>query len=55
MLAISFQPEAGTIHICRLTVLAAADALDKLGNKQARGQIAAAKVCIYVPVCLRGV
>lgn len=30
---------------CRLTVLAAADALDKVGNKAARGQIAAAKVC----------
>lgn len=29
---------------CRLTVLAAADALDKVGNKAARGQIAAAKV-----------
>ena len=28
---------------CRLTVLAAADALDKKGNKAARGQIAAAK------------
>lgn len=29
---------------CRWTVLAAADALDKVGNKAARNQITAAKV-----------
>lgn len=29
---------------CRWTVLAAAEALDRVGSKEARGQIAAAKV-----------
>lgn len=35
------------LSAARLTVLAAAHALDKHGNKKARGQIAAAKV--YAP------
>lgn len=38
------------LDAARLTVLAAADALDKIGNKQARGQIAAAKVLAPVVV-----
>ena len=34
---------AACLHACRLVVLEAAHALDRVGNKAARGQIAAAK------------